>query len=191
MLANACLQTSQPFDTDRLSKTNFASRERIDQMWHEGTASILLTHNFCTLLQPNSEMSEEVIYLNITHNGENTYHVKEVSSADEANALSATGLSHIRDARPPSGQEGAKTLECSFNNIEYSYQLSTYDLGVLIYTTYKYSDGGSYQVGPFYGNLKDSLIVDYDGKGSTTFYLRNGNEFWINDGQKDIKAVSF
>jgi hypothetical protein len=66
---------------------------------------------------------------------------------------------------------------------------STYSIVVSI--TYENSNGGTYQIGPFYGDLKDGLIVEYEGKDSIKFYLRNGNELWISVSGKNGKMLSF
>jgi hypothetical protein len=56
-------------------------------------------------------------------------------------------------------------------------------------------------LGPFYGNLKDGLIINVDlfvMKGQVRFYLRNGNENWVKvalrgvtNYEKEIKLFSF
>ncbi|XMA20733.1 hypothetical protein WAI453_013524 [Rhynchosporium graminicola] len=72
--------------------------------------------------------------------------------------------------------------------MQFSYRLARSTLRIVVFIIYGDSNA---QIGPFYGDLKDGMKVDYEGKDSAQFYLKNGNEFWINAGGKNAKAMSF
>ncbi|CZT47818.1 uncharacterized protein RSE6_08427 [Rhynchosporium secalis] len=133
-----------------------------------------------------------VIYFNITYDDDTaTYRVEEVSSGNKANVSSATDLSQNRNTWPPSSydrDDDAKTDETTFQNIKFLYRLARSTLRIVVFIIYGDSNA---QIGPFYGDLKDGVKVDYEGKDSAQFYLKNGNELWINAGGKNAKAMSF